>query len=259
MRWGGGMATRVWAPSRRTLRRLGGALLGLCLGVGVSIALRAWWATAASSTLMDRYTLRDVKTDQRALALTFDISWGTIMPGKVLAVLVHDHVPATFFLSGPWAAQHPEYVRTLVRDGFEVESHGWAHVNFSRLGYDGVVANIRRADTVLRELTGRPVRFIRPPNGDFNRVSLAAARSLGYTTVTWGTDSWDWMNPGVDTIVRRVVDHAFPGDIVLLHASDTCKQTDIALPVIIRDLRQKGYRLLTLTDLLRLGEPDYRG
>lgn len=250
---------RVWAPSRRALRRAGlAALCALVLAV-VGFAARAVGQVAAVDAAMERYSLRDVKTDQRALALTFDISWGTVMPAKVLAVLVRERVPATFFLSGPWAARHPDYVRALVRDGFEVESHGWAHVNFSGLGYAGVVANIRRADGVLRELTGRPVRFIRPPNGDFNRMSLAAARSLGYTTVTWGTDSWDWMNPGVDTIVRRVVDRAFPGDIVLLHASDTCKQTDAALPVIVRELRRKGYRLLTLADLLRLGEPDYRG
>jgi polysaccharide deacetylase family sporulation protein PdaB len=253
------MWMRVWAPSRRVLRRAAVALWGALVAGALGVAARVVAPTVATVAAMDRYSLRDVRTDQRALALTFDISWGTVMPQKVLTILVREHVPATFFLSGPWAAQHPDYVRTLVRDGFEVESHGWAHVNFSGLGYDGVVANIRRADAVLRELTGRPVRFIRPPNGDFNRTSLAAARSLGYTTVTWDTDSWDWMNPGVDTIVRRVVERAHPGDIVLLHASDTCKQTDAALPVIVRDLRGKGFHLVTLEDLLRLGEPDYRG
>ena len=77
------------------------------------------------------------------------------------------------------------------------------------------------------------------------------AQQLGYTVVLWGTDSHDWMNPGVGVITGRVLRLAHPGDIVLLHASDTCKQTDIALPAIISGLRRQGYRLVTVDRLLR--------
>lgn len=213
---------------------------------------------AAGSAPADRYSLRNVVTPVKAVALTFDISWGTVMPEKVVRILRADRVPATFFLSGPWARSNLGLVAAMHRDGFEIESHGWAHVNYSGLSFAGVVDNIMATDRVLAGL-GIHARFVRPPNGDFNARSLQAARSVGYTTVTWGTDSLDWMNPGVSTIIARVVGRAFPGDIVLLHASDTCKQTDLALPVIIRDLRQAGYRLVTLRELLRLGTPAYRG
>jgi peptidoglycan/xylan/chitin deacetylase (PgdA/CDA1 family) len=108
-------------------------------------------------------------------------------------------------------------------------------------------------------LTGRPVTLVRPPNGDFSPQAIAAARSVGYTVITWGTDSLDWMNPGVAVIIQRVVRGAHPGDIVLLHASDTCKQTDLALPTIIHTLRREGYRLVTVNQLLQMGAPDYRG
>lgn len=206
-----------------------------------------------------RYSLRDVITDKKVTALTFDISWGTVMPTKVFDILQKNHVKATFFVSGPWAKQNAGLVKAMAHAGDQVESHGWAHVNYTGLSNAGVEDNIMKANQVIESLTGVRPTFVRPPNGDFSPRTIAAAKGVGYTTVTWGTDSLDWMNPGVDTIIRRVVTRIHPGDIVLLHASDTCKQTDLALPTILQDLKQKGYQLVTLTALLRDGTPNYRG
>jgi polysaccharide deacetylase family sporulation protein PdaB len=213
----------------------------------------------ASRPVEDRYSLRDVATTKKVAALTFDISWGTVMPPKVLAILKRDHVPSTIFVSGPWAQQHPQIVRDYAQAGAEVESHGWSHVNYSGLSNRGIVENLLKTDKVLRDITGQRPTFVRPPNGDFNSRSILAARSVGYVTVTWGTDSLDWMNPGVSTIINRVTGRIHPGDIVLMHASDTCKQTDIALPAILLTLRKQGYHLVTLKQLLTYGKPIYRG
>ncbi len=216
-------------------------------------------AGAASIPASDRYSLRDVLTQQKALALTFDISWGQVMPQKVFQILVKDKVPSTIFVSGPWARQNPALVKAFAAAGMEVESHGWAHVNYSALSPSGIASNLTQAQAVIQGITGIRPSYVRPPNGDFSQTSIKVARGLGYTTVTWGTDSLDWMNPGVSTIIRRVVERAHPGDIVLLHASDTCKQTDFALPTIITKLRGEGYRLVTLNQLTKMGSPNYRG
>lgn len=248
----------ITVPYRRARQAVAGLVGAAILLAGLS-AIRYAAATATALPAAERYSLRGVVTTHKALALTFDISWGTVMPQKVLAILVRDRVAATFFLSGPWAEANPEYVRTLVKDGFQVESHGWSHVNYSGLGYSGVVQNIMKADSVLHTLTGQKITYVRPPNGDFNVQAIAAAHSIGYTVVTWGTDSLDWMNPGVDRIIHRVVSRAHPGDIVLMHASDTCKQTDLALPVIIKDLRAEGYQLVTLNALMKMGTPAFEG
>lgn len=202
--------------------------------------------------------LRSVATDQKVIALTFDWSWGTVMGPRVLAILQREHIPATFFLSGPWALSHPELVDAVRKGGFEIESHGQAHVNFSGLSREGVAKNIQAADAILREVARVHPHFIRPPNGDWDRRSLEVAQSLGYRIVLWGTDSLDWMNPGVEAIAHRVLARAHPGDIVLLHSSDTCKQTDLALPAIIRGLRAQGYRFVTLSELVNIGTPETR-
>ena len=240
--------------SRRWHVRRWGAVLALICAVSVTPAVNA-----AGIPPDQQYSLRDVNTQHQALALTFDISWGTVMPPKVFHILVHDHVPATIFVSGPWAEQHAALVRAFHQAGMEVESHGWTHVNYSSLSVGGIQANLSRAGTVIEHITGVRPTFVRPPNGDFDRRSLRVTRDSGYTTVTWGTDSLDWMNPGVGHIIDRVLQRAHPGDIVLLHASDTCKQTDLALPTIIRQLRRRGYALVTLGNLLKLGTPIYRG
>ncbi|MCY0898235.1 MAG: polysaccharide deacetylase family protein [Firmicutes bacterium] len=236
------------------------AIVATFLGLGLT-GLPAYPPTAIAATLpaADRYSLRDVVTDQKVAALTFDISWGTVMPEKVFNLLKRDHVAATFFVSGPWARQNASLVKAFAQSGYEVESHGWAHVNYTGLSNQGVQDNILKADRVISDITGKHPTFVRPPNGDFSPRTIQATKAIGYTTVTWGTDSLDWMNPGVSTIIHRVVSRIHPGDIVLLHASDTCKQTDLALPAIVRELHAKGYRLVTLSTLLKEGTPNYRG
>ena len=222
----------------------------------VLIALFTWLPRLSrpAAAPVDLEPLRSVATTRKDLALTFDISWGTVMPPKVLSILEREKVPATIFISGPWAKQNPEIIKRLYKDGLEIESHGWKHVNYSQLASGQIAENIQKADEALKSIVPVTPRFIRPPNGDYSKRVAEVAAGLGYRLVIWDTDSRDWMNPGVANIINRVTQRAHPGDIVLLHASDTCKQTDLALPAIIRDLRTKGYRFLTLKDLLKESE-----
>ncbi|WP_242968301.1 polysaccharide deacetylase family protein [Sulfobacillus sp. hq2] len=257
----GGEVLRIHTLKYRVTR----AFMALLILIGL-VAASFWtskqatiFAQTSPLPAADRYSLRDVETTQKVAALTFDISWGTVMPPKVLSIISRDHVPVTIFVSGPWASQHPDIVKAYAAAGAEVESHGWAHVNYSDLSNAGIAENLMKANAAIEKITGKRATFVRPPNGDFNSRTIMASRAVGYTTVTWGTDSLDWMNPGVPTIIRRVTTRIHPGDIILMHASDTCKQTDIALPTILQDLKAKGYKLVTLKQLLTYGKPIYRG
>ncbi len=232
-----------------SVRRLAVALGLVLVASGLYVVGRTPPSPAAATSPPP--PLRTVAMTQKELALTFDISWGTVMPPKIIAILVREKVPATFFLSGPWSGQHPEIVAELRHDGFQLESHGQAHVNYSGLTRSGVSQNLLAAQAILEPLTGKRPDMVRPPNGDYDQRALEVAQQLGYTVVLWGTDSHDWMNPGVGVITGRVLRFAHPGDIVLLHASDTCKQTDIALPAIISGLRKEGYKLVTVDELLQ--------
>jgi polysaccharide deacetylase family sporulation protein PdaB len=192
-----------------------------------------------------------VQTDKKWIALTFDISWGEHRTLPILKVLEKKQVKnATFFLSSPWVKSHPDIVKEIVKSGFEIGSHGHRHLNYSTLNEDEIRREIVTARNIIKEETGISTHLIRMPNGDFDKRVLRIADELNYKVIQWDTDSLDWMNKGVDQIVNRVIKKAHPGDIVLLHASDSCKQTHLALPTIIDKLRADGYSFVTVTQLL---------
>ena len=158
---------------------------------------------------------------------------------------------ATIFLSSPWTESHPQIVKHLLANGYEIGSHGHKHVNYSGLNDDEIRKQITTAHGILTEATGRSLNLIRFPNGDFDKRALRIANELGYSVIQWDTDSLDWKNIGVENIVNRVVSKAHPGDIVLMHASDSCKQTHEALPMIIDQLRSQGYEFVTVSELMK--------
>lgn len=193
-----------------------------------------------------------VETDKKMLALTFDISWGDKRTEPILQILQEQGVKnATFFLSSPWSQTHPEIVKKIIDAGYEIGSHGHKHVNYSGLNDEEIRTQIETAHQILSDITGKAPTLIRLPNGDFDKRVLRIANEMNYKVIQWDTDSLDWMNKGTDNIINRVITKAHPGDIVLLHASDSVKQTHEALPSIIRDLRAKGFEFVNVGQLLQ--------
>jgi polysaccharide deacetylase family sporulation protein PdaB len=208
-------------------------------------------APVSAALQPDLRPIYSAKTDKKVVSLTFDISWGTKTPPLILDILRQENVKATFFLSGPWSRDHAAVVEQIVKDGHQVESHGHAHVDLNNLGREGAAKNIAQAHAILEGLSGRAPTYIRPPNGALNKESVQAAKDLGYATVVWSVDSLDWKNPGVDAIISRTTRLVHPGAIILMHASDTCKQTHLALPTVLKNLREKGYSFVSLDHLVR--------
>lgn len=194
-----------------------------------------------------------VKTEKKVAALTFDISWGTKVPGPVMDTLKKYNVKSTFFLSGPWAKQYPEFPRRLVKEGHEIASHGDRHIDLDKESRDTVRGEIQAAHQSIKEVTGVDPKLIRTPNGAWNDMVLGVADQLGYKVIQWSDDSLDWKKPGVDAIVQRVLDKVHPGAIILMHASDTCLQTPEALPRVLEGLKARGYELVTVSKLLEEG------
>jgi polysaccharide deacetylase family sporulation protein PdaB len=211
------------------------------------------WAgnTAQATHMSDTGAIYKVDTHDKVVALTFDISWGEKMPGPVLAVLRAKGVnKATFFLSGPWVLHHPDIAKRIHAMGFEIGSHGYMHRDFSGQSDNWIRSQMEKSKRSLQDVLSITPKLVRTPNGDFDKRVLRVLHELGYTVIQWNTDSLDWMNPGAERIRDRVLRRVTPGDIILLHASDSCKQTHIALPQIIDGLRAKGYRFATVSELI---------
>ncbi|MGM0847398.1 MAG: polysaccharide deacetylase family sporulation protein PdaB [Bacillota bacterium] len=176
----------------------------------------------------------------KGISLTFNVGWGDEKAGPILDELEKQGVQsATFFLSGAWAERHPDIVEKISKQGYEIGSLGYAYKDYSDMDDAKVIQDLQKAQEVFSKLNIKDVNLLRVPTGHFDKRVISIADKLGYTVVHWSVNSQDWTNPGVEQIVENV-SSAKKGDIVLLHASDSAKQTEKALQQIVKSLKSKG-------------------
>ncbi|MCA0170895.1 polysaccharide deacetylase family sporulation protein PdaB [Bacillus sp. RAR_GA_16] len=191
-----------------------------------------------------------VKSDDKRLALTFDISWGETKAVPILKELKQSNVKASFFISGAWAERHPEIVEQITKDGHEIGNLGYRYENYTTMKDEEIKKDIIRSSEAIKKVTDEEPQLLRPPNGNFDKRVLLLSDKFNYTVIHWSLDSEDWRNPGVENIVQNVMKDIDPGDIVLMHASDSAKQTAEALPEMIAALKKKGYSFATVSELV---------
>jgi peptidoglycan/xylan/chitin deacetylase (PgdA/CDA1 family) len=195
----------------------------------------------------------------RLIALTFDDG-----PGPYTLALVHEleraHVRATFFMVGFEVHWYPHVVREMIRDGDVIGDHTWSHPALATLPPGQIRSQLLRTAAVIQRYGGVRPTLMRPPYGSFDPSVLRLINRLGFITVLWSVETRDWARPGVPAIVHAALAGARPGAIILMHdAGGNRAQTLAALPTIIRGLRQRGYRLVTVPELLSDAPPPPSG
>jgi len=186
---------------------------------------------------------------KKEMALVVNVAWGNEHLNPLLHLLDQYQIKSTFFIVGRWAEDFPAAVKEIAARGHEIGNHGYSdeEVKADKLTREEMVEQIVRAGKVLAGLTGQKIRYFSPHQGESNKLLLETAAQLGYRTIFWSLDTVDWMRPGKEVLINRVLDNAHHGAIVLLHPID---QTVEALKEIIPALQQQGYRLVTITRLL---------
>ncbi|AIE58683.1 polysaccharide deacetylase family sporulation protein PdaB [Bacillus methanolicus] len=237
---------------------LRGKTLKQFLVVVIAAFFTAWFLYAESSIRIPVFSTKDgpkaVYKGEKNVALTFNIGWGDEKAKPILDVLKKENVKAaTFFLSGSWAERHPDLVNRIVKDGYEIGMLGYVYKDYTELEEDKVRQDIVKAQEVFKKLNVKNVKLLRAPTGHFDKTTLKLADHFGYTVVHWSVDSKDWTNPGSE-IIKKNVSKAKKGDIILLHASDSAKQTASALPGIIQVLKKKNLKLVTVSDMIVNGD-----
>ena len=189
------------------------------------------------------------------IALTFDDGPGPYTPG-VLSVLERFHARATFFVIGEMLRYFSASAERELHDGDVIGDHTETHPEMATLSAHDQHEELFEQIARIELLGGpRPVLF-RPPYGSYNAATMRQLRALHLLMVLWSADTGDYLQPGVSAIVERALAGAHPGAIILMHdAGGTRTQTIEALPTIIRELRARGYRLVTVPELLRDDPP----
>lgn len=185
------------------------------------------------------------------IALTFDVGWGDDKTKPILDLLKNEKIKnSTFFLSASWAERHPEIVKQIIEDGHEIGSMGYHYKNYTEMKDEKIKRDIALADETLKKLGVKDLKLLRPPNGNFDKRVLKIAETYGYSVVHWSIDSKDYMNPGVDKVVTNVLSNVKGGDIILLHASDSAKQTEKALPLILKGIKNRQLTNISVSELI---------
>ncbi|MCE4051785.1 MULTISPECIES: polysaccharide deacetylase family sporulation protein PdaB [Bacillaceae] len=186
---------------------------------------------------------------EKGIALTFNIGWGDEKAEPILDILKKEKVTATFFLAGSWAERHPDLIARIVKEGHEIGILGYDYVDYSDVKEEKINQDVSKAKTAFEKLKVENISLFRAPTGHFDQKALTITNRYNYTLVHWSVDSKDWTNPGTEQIVKNVAP-AKKGDIVLLHASDSAKQTANALPAIIDNLKDKNLKFVSVTEML---------
>lgn len=183
------------------------------------------------------------------IALTFDDGPKPVFTEEILNVLKQHDAKATFFFTGKMAERFPELVQAVDRAGNEIGNHTYDHVNLTRLPSEALYTQLTNTKQIIRNLTGKPTRFFRPPGGDVTESIVAQAQNWGYQTAMWTINADDTRVEDPEVIVRWVVNRAKDGAVILMHNGSQAGLD--ALPRILEILQAQGYRFVTLSEILR--------
>ncbi len=190
----------------------------------------------------------DKGPEKKVVALTFDDYLGDkVYP--LLDVLDKCDVKATFFVIGNSIENNAHVLRELIKRGHEAANHTWDHYNNHTLTDDEVRTQLISTRLVIEKYGGKSAPFFRPPGGYYNDNMVRMAQDAGLQTVLWSLNSTDADTRNNAGDIRRVVTQwMHPGAIVTMHTGRDA--TIDALPGIVENLRGKGYRFVTISEMI---------
>jgi peptidoglycan/xylan/chitin deacetylase (PgdA/CDA1 family) len=186
---------------------------------------------------------------RREVAIGFD-DGPSAETSAFVSMLEREGARATFFVIGSeLSLGDVSLLARELRDGDVIGDHTFTHPDLVRSG--GAASQLERTLAAVRALSGYVPCVFRPPYGAYDEAVVRTASSLGLATVLWNVDPSDWARPGASAIVARVLAQVQPGSIIVSHdGGGNRAQTLAAYPAIIHSLRARGYRIVTIPELL---------
>ena len=242
-------------PNTERTRRWRSALLIALTFVAVLLALivGGWRLAKSRSHQLFGELVTSVPVADSVVALTFDDGPVPVFTDSVLDLLSREGVRATFFVIGEAVARQPALTARVVTEGHELGNHSLSHERMVLTSLGTVRREVETTDSLIRAAGAEGRIHFRPPY--FKRLVTLPwylART-GRTTVLASVEP-DSHFTERDGMVRHALEHVRPGGIILLHVEIPSRvEGRAALPMIIRGLKQRGYRFVTVSELLALG------
>ena len=197
-------------------------------------------------------------SDLKEVALTFDDGPSEPYTERILDLLDKYNVKATFFMIGRNVEKFPEVAKRVADEGHEIGNHTYAHSSLVLDTPRKIAMELEKGEETIRSSTGVSTKMFRPPYGANTRWILTQALRRGYIITKWSVNAGDWGKATAEKIARKALARIENGAIVLMHdgtnfrRNDHRWQTVTALANIIDVLTDRGYKLVTVSQLLHL-------
>lgn len=191
------------------------------------------------------------ETDQKVVALTFDDA-PTAKTGEVLEILKQKNVKATFFAIGKAMEENPDQAKKIVEDGHQLANHSYSHQRFLLKSLSFTKNEINKTNELIRSAGYNGEIVFRPPNGKKLFILPWYLGQNKIKTVMWNVEPDTYVAGDTQKIVEYTLENTTPGSIILMHpfCENNCEVDREALPLIIDGLRDRGYTLVTVNELL---------
>jgi peptidoglycan-N-acetylglucosamine deacetylase len=222
-----------------------------------TLCRRCWVLIGCRSTAaMPRRATRQIgRPDQPLVALTFDDGPKPDWTPRVLDALDRLDAPATFFVVGENLRRHADLVKGRYAR-HEVGNHTWQHKDLAQRDEKAVREQLERCHEAIHDVTGQTAKLVRPPWGHLAGTTLTVADAMDYDVVMWSYRMpEDKYRKHPESIVDDVVRCARPGAIMLAHDTGPADRLICIdnLEAIIKGLRSRGLKLVTVSELIAAG------
>jgi peptidoglycan-N-acetylglucosamine deacetylase len=207
-----------------------------------------------------RDTIYHVPSSEKVVALTFDDGPSPKWTPQILDVLKAGQAKATFFMLGEHVEKYPQVARRVAAEGHEIGNHTYDHHVLIYYKTEELEKELKDAQEAIYKVTGVTTKYFRPPKAWLTESEKKDIKRLGYEIILWSLNSKDWVTFDDRYIVKYILHYVHPGDILLFHDSGGVfkpeggkrKETVSAVKRLIEKLRARGYRFVTISELLEL-------
>lgn len=234
--------------------KLGIVILSIIAIIGYGIRVIPDAITVTNYGAKKERPIYSVDTEEKKLALTFECAWGNDYTERLLKLLDIHNVKATFFMTGDWVDEFPEYVVAIAKAGHDIGNHSENHMYMTQLSPEECTDEIMKVHEKVKDLTGISMNLFRPPYADYDNMLLRTARDNGYYSICWDVDSLDWKDYGVDRILKEIINNKNLGNGSIIRMHNGAKYTLDALDLIIEELRDLGYEIVPVSELIHKGD-----
>ena len=200
----------------------------------------------------DLYSNKLIDRNKPMVALTFD-DGPNANTSRVLDILEKYNVKATFFVLGTNIKGYEDTILRMKELGMEIGNHMYSHKLMTRLTEEEITSEIKKVDDLVFDIINRYPTLIRPSYGTSNKRML---KIIDRPVIIWDIDTLDWKYHNSTRISNKILDKVSDGDIVLMH--DIYSATANSLEITIPKLLDKGYQLVTVSELFYLKEKELK-